>query len=814
MTRYNFDAIKAQTSIVAVIGNVVKLKRAGRNYTGCCPFHDERTPSFHVYPDQPDPHYHCFGCGSHGDVVDFVATIRGCDIAAAVDILGAGDMVFEGGAGPVSDEATQAALAQREAERQAAYQEGIGKAQARWEAAMPLPLPNPETGHTGHAYLERKGIKPRPNEVRIEGLNLLVPVYDAQGDIQSVQTISPEGDKLFQKGAPMKGGRLNIGVAVGRVIACEGYATGCSIFAAVPDQVRVCFSKDGMKDRVLELVEAGRDVVIAADRKGLADVLAFAQEHGVPVFVPSEPHDDFNDLEQAEGREAVAAILRGKPLVAKVEVAPPPPAPPAPANDDSDPVDVWHRNEPPTLPKGLLPSIVERFAFTRSRMLGGDPGGLAMSALAVCAAAIPDSISAKPKQHENWTENARLWVMTIGIPSTKKSPLMRAAASVIQKMDSTMFREYEGKLAEWQASRKDGPGAEEPKPLETRLRMDDITMESAQEVCRNSPDGVLALQDELSGWFGGIEKYAGGKGGAKDRSFWLRAYNGGEYAVNRIGRGSFLIENLSISILGGIQPDSIRDIMASATDDGLIQRFLPVVLPKGRLGVDEEMPDVAQEYEDLVRGLRQLKGPSNVFGSLPIVFDEDARAIREDMERKHFDMVISLEQISAKFASHIGKFDGMFIRLCLIWHCIENVNAEVLPKAITGATAQRVADFLHGFILDQSKAFYHGVVGVSDDQDVIEDVAGYILAHGCKTVTPSTFQRGSSRMKKQVRENMEPILQQLEAMGWLEEVATRGDKFTAKVRPRVHEMFARKAEEERERRAATVATIKKLVGKG
>jgi DNA primase len=51
-----------------VIGQRVALQRAGRHMVGLCPFHAEKTPSLHVYPD----HFHCFGCGAHGDAIDFL----------------------------------------------------------------------------------------------------------------------------------------------------------------------------------------------------------------------------------------------------------------------------------------------------------------------------------------------------------------------------------------------------------------------------------------------------------------------------------------------------------------------------------------------------------------------------------------------------------------------------------------------------------------------------------------------------------------------------------------------------------------------
>lgn len=58
------------TDIVSVIGARVPLKKAGGSYKACCPFHDEKTPSFLVSPSRQT--YHCFGCGAHGDALDFL----------------------------------------------------------------------------------------------------------------------------------------------------------------------------------------------------------------------------------------------------------------------------------------------------------------------------------------------------------------------------------------------------------------------------------------------------------------------------------------------------------------------------------------------------------------------------------------------------------------------------------------------------------------------------------------------------------------------------------------------------------------------
>ncbi len=77
------DELRQRSPIATVIGRTVKLARSGRERKGCCPFHGEKTPSFYVYDD----HFHCFGCGEHGDVISFVMKSTGASFMEAVEDL-------------------------------------------------------------------------------------------------------------------------------------------------------------------------------------------------------------------------------------------------------------------------------------------------------------------------------------------------------------------------------------------------------------------------------------------------------------------------------------------------------------------------------------------------------------------------------------------------------------------------------------------------------------------------------------------------------------------------------------------------------
>ena len=79
------DELRARTPMQALVGRRVKLSKSGRNWKGCCPFHGEKTPSFYVYED----HFHCFGCGAHGDAITFWMQATGASFPEAVESLSA-----------------------------------------------------------------------------------------------------------------------------------------------------------------------------------------------------------------------------------------------------------------------------------------------------------------------------------------------------------------------------------------------------------------------------------------------------------------------------------------------------------------------------------------------------------------------------------------------------------------------------------------------------------------------------------------------------------------------------------------------------
>ena len=138
-----------------------------------------------------------------------------------------------------------------------------------------------------------------------------------------------------------------------------------------------------------------------------------------------------------------------------------------------------------------------------------------------------------------------------------------------------------------------------------------------------------------------------------------------------------------MSLLGGFKPSVARDIANQTIDDGLIQRLCPIMLGPATLGKDIDCSGPTAAYQGLVQRLVELR---EAFGGV-VLFTPEAQTIRRQYEQRHLDLMSDCEGIYPKLASHIGKYDGIFARLCLLWYLIERPG-----DVITASIAETLAD--------------------------------------------------------------------------------------------------------------------------
>ena len=250
-----------------------------------------------------------------------------------------------------------------------------------------------------------------------------------------------------------------------------------------------------------------------------------------------------------------------------------------------------------------------------------------------------------------------------------------------------------------------------------------------------------------------------------------------------------------------------------------------VILRPAVEGKDEPRPP--SQYKDLINKLYDLRPKDFQEGFTALAaelsaeqhcveFSDAARIIRQQQEAKHIKMADTYASINKMLSGHVGKFKGMFARYCLLFHCIETVDAP--SPEISADVARRVAEFMNDYLLQHAIAFYIGTVGMSDDNEILIELAGYILANKLARLSTRDIARGSTLMRSLDKRETERVCEQLEAYGWL--TRKEGRRYLDvvwEVNPEVHHLFAAKAakekEERDERRALLLSSIPKSIPK-
>ncbi len=203
---------------------------------------------------------------------------------------------------------------QRDAEQARVRAEARKKAEKLWAEAS-------RRVSVTHAYLAAKGVKSRG--LRQLKDSLLVPLRDVDGQLHGLQFIEPKGVKKFLTGSAIAGHYFAMGKPRGRVVVCEGYATGATVFELLGDAVAVAFNAGNLV-AVAKAIRAklpALDLVIAADNDhgtagnpGLTQARAAAQAVGgvliAPEFAAGEAGTDWNDYAAQHGVDATREALR------------------------------------------------------------------------------------------------------------------------------------------------------------------------------------------------------------------------------------------------------------------------------------------------------------------------------------------------------------------------------------------------------------------------------------------------------------------------------------------------------------------------
>ena len=480
----------------------------------------------------------------------------------------------------------------------------------------------------------------------------------------------------------------------------------------------------------------------------------------------------------------------------------------------------------PTLERRHVPDALWPFIVDSAKRMGVDPSCVALAALVSCSSVISDDFEVQPKRNDyTWVEQSRLWGAIVGEPSILKTPIISACTKPIVKLEAEARQVHREQMRVYREACEVAKAAKPPIPFPPRPKMDrfmveSVTPEALSEVLRDDDEAkfnaplrkVLSRHDEMSEFFGGLDRYkAGGKGGS-ERGSYLRLYNGGPHTVDRIGRGSFAVSNWSATFLGGVQPGPIQRIARDAADDGLLQRFMFAVPSKQDKGADVR-PDQGAviRYGTVIPALAGMRPARDfVTGNTQTIVLADGAHEHRDRIDTLAEAMTHMPDTSTRLVAAFGKWSGLFARLCLTFHLIDVADAKATGtppppiQVIQPATAERVAAYMCDILLPHLLRA-EAVMFSTDQTGHARWVAGFILAHRLAKIGTRDIVRSYRAFKApEAQRELIVVMRTLVSVGWLEpeEPSNPAKPVTNwMVNPAVHTLFAARAQAEQSRRA-------------
>ena len=306
------------------------------------------------------------------------------------------------------------------------------------------------------------------------------------------------------------------------------------------------------------------------------------------------------------------------------------------------------RGDLPEFPIDTLSAPCQGWIERAANGAGATPAHVAVPLLGIASSLI--GTARRVMASRSWTQPMTMWAGVVGFSGTSKTPGIDATKRALWQIErdrrskiSELRRAHDGRAAkaaraQWKkevkraAQEKVVPleeyrkkvasepvmpaAAADPGPfVAPRLYVSNATVERLAVLLQARPQGMLMLSDELAGLFLNMSRYSGGQ----DNEFWLEAWNGSAYTVERMGRPPIAVDHLLVGIVGGLQPDKLAQSFKGDLD-GMYARVLftwPVDPPYRPLTnevaeVEPEIVSALSRLIDLTSGGEEDFAPRNI----------------------------------------------------------------------------------------------------------------------------------------------------------------------------------------------------------
>ena len=351
-----------------------------------------------------------------------------------------------------------------------------------------------------------------------------------------------------------------------------------------------------------------------------------------------------------------------------------------------------------------------------------------------------------------------LWIMTLGSPGDKKTPGSTPMFDVVRTIEKEQLKFYSHDLLKHEAlelvyndkkkrylahmNTEAGMFGEAPpdvpdepiKPSPLRMILSDVTSQKMCHTLCTQPRGTTALYDEL----GSLIRKLNDPRSGDDRGAWIQAYEGGTYALDRVGTGYMVSENFAATIYGNLQPRVLDSEISKMSNDGLLQRFIAGVIRPERTTLTQRVPPSTfkADYETALRSAFAV-------GKMDYYLDNEAKHHFRQFQiwfekRRQDNRTLKVNDV---FMTAFSKLESTVARVALIFHAYESPNDET----VTGETMEKAIAFIKSYVIPSMRYCYCSSLG--DHEQYILDIFTSLIGFQ-ETVSLSELKRtGSNKFK-------------------------------------------------------------------
>ena len=527
--------------------------------------------------------------------------------------------------------------------------------------------------------------------------------------------------------------------------------------------------------------DAGR---VHAEKKAALAHSAGAASVRVVHFLELPEHHDVTDFFQAGGTvEELTQRAEAAPIWC-----------PSQASTTSEAADAWDDPDWSLLDerRGTLPEFLikafdkpwQEWVELAAHGAGVTPGHVAVPLIAIASSLIGAARRVQPSR--SWTEPMTLWAAVVGFSGTGKTPgidvTKRALAHIarmrkdklaeLQRQHETRAEAAKAVYKKWKKDVEEAIAAGMPAPprpadgvnisefVAPRLYISDATIERIAALLQAQPRGMLVICDELAGLFLNMGRYSNGS----DREFWLEAWNGKHFVVERMGRPAITLDNLLVGITGGLQPDKLaRSFEGDA--DGMYARVCfawpqePSYKPLTN--------DVAEIEPEIINALCRLidleAGNADEFAPRNVPLSPEALTTFEQFRQllhAHKGALDGRErEWWAKGPSHVLRLSGTLAYLA--WSIVGGPE----PERVDHKSMEAAVDLWREFFWPHSRAALRQI-GLSERHTNARRVLRWLKGHAKKEIGVKEVRREALSQSLDANQTRQ-LLDGLAQSGWL-----------------------------------------------